>query len=102
MRNSIGTWLLKRPSVATLVTGLLPLEVRVFLCVRPSRVARAPPRLCDVGHCRNVRHMGDPGGHAHGDDATDHSEIGAMDLRVRALESVLVEKVTSTLPHWMR
>jgi nitrile hydratase len=37
--------------------------------------------------------MGEPGGpHAHGDDATDHSEIGEMDLRVRALESVLVDK----------
>jgi nitrile hydratase len=36
--------------------------------------------------------MGEPVGHAHGDDATDHSEIGEMDLRVRALESVLVDK----------
>jgi nitrile hydratase len=36
--------------------------------------------------------MGERGGHAHGDDATDHSEIGEMELRVRALESVLVDK----------
>jgi nitrile hydratase len=36
--------------------------------------------------------MGEPVGHAPGDDATDHSEIGEMDLRVRALESVLVDK----------
>jgi nitrile hydratase subunit alpha len=36
--------------------------------------------------------MSERGRHAHGDDAADHSEIGEMDLRVRALESVLVEK----------
>jgi nitrile hydratase len=36
--------------------------------------------------------MADPGGHARLDDAADRSETGDMDLRVRALESVLVEK----------
>ena len=36
--------------------------------------------------------MSGPSGHAHGIDAGHRSEIGEMDLRVRALESVLVGK----------
>jgi nitrile hydratase len=36
--------------------------------------------------------MSGPSGHAHGIDAGHRSEIGEMDLRVRALESVLVDK----------
>jgi nitrile hydratase len=36
--------------------------------------------------------MADPGGHAQVDDAPDRRALGKMDLRVRALESVLVEK----------
>jgi nitrile hydratase subunit alpha len=36
--------------------------------------------------------MGGRGGHARGIDAGNPSEIGEMDLRVRALESVLVDK----------
>jgi nitrile hydratase len=36
--------------------------------------------------------MADPGGHAHLEDVGDRSNVGEMDLRVRALESVLVEK----------
>jgi nitrile hydratase len=36
--------------------------------------------------------MGGPSGETHGDLAVQRSEIGEMDLRVRALEGVLVEK----------
>ena len=36
--------------------------------------------------------MSELGGHAHGVDAGQVSEIGEMDLRVRALESVLIDK----------
>jgi nitrile hydratase len=35
---------------------------------------------------------GDHNGHDDHDDHDDHSHLGAMDLRVRALESVLIEK----------
>jgi nitrile hydratase len=36
--------------------------------------------------------MGGQGGHGHGDGTVQGSEIGEMDVRVRALESVLIEK----------
>jgi len=45
-----------------------------------------------MNHDRTDAHGHPQGHHAHADDHDDHSELGAMDLRVRALETVLTQK----------